>query len=60
MNWTNPNEFFAMGGYATYVWGSVGVTVLVLYAECLFLFKRRKTALLHVKRDAALRAEDSR
>ncbi len=60
MNWTSPNEFFAMGGYATYVWGSVGVTVLVLYAECLFLFKRRKTVLLHVKRDASLRTEDSR
>ena len=25
MNWHSPAEFFAMGGYALYVWGSFGV-----------------------------------
>lgn len=25
MQWTNASEFFAMGGYGLYVWGSFGV-----------------------------------
>jgi heme exporter protein D len=25
MNWTSAGEFFAMGGYGLYVWGSYGV-----------------------------------
>jgi len=35
-------EFFAMGGYAWYVWGSYGVTLLVLVAEILLLRKRAR------------------
>ena len=27
--WNSPAEFFAMGGYALYVWGSFGVCALV-------------------------------
>jgi heme exporter protein D len=38
-------EFFAMGGYAFYVWGAYGVTALVLVAEVLALRGRRKSAL---------------
>ena len=33
-------EFFAMGGYAWYVWGSYGVTVVCLAVE-IFLLRRR-------------------
>ena len=36
------SEFFAMGGYAWYVWGSYGVTFLVLLAEILLLRKRAR------------------
>ena len=35
-------EFFAMGGYAWYVWGSYGVTFIVLAAEVLLLMKRKR------------------
>jgi heme exporter protein D len=35
-------EFFAMGGYAWYVWGSYGVTFLLLLAEILMLRKRAR------------------
>jgi len=35
-------EFFAMGGYALYVWGSYGVAFLALLVEMLFLKKRIK------------------
>ena len=34
------SEFFAMGGYGWYVWGSYGVTVAVLALE-IFLVRRR-------------------
>jgi heme exporter protein D len=36
------SEFFAMGGYAWYVWGSYGVTFLVLLVEIVLLRKRSR------------------
>ncbi len=33
MRWESWSEFWAMGGYAVYVWGSVGVTALLLALE---------------------------
>jgi len=36
------SEFFAMGGYAWYVWGSYGVTLLCIAAELLMLRKRTR------------------
>jgi heme exporter protein D len=33
-------EFFHMGGYAWYVWGSYGVTFLCLLIEIVILVKR--------------------
>jgi len=38
------SEFFAMGGYAWYVWGSYGVTLLLLLLEVLALRKRAREA----------------
>ena len=40
------SEFFAMGGYAFYVWGSYGVTFALLALEVFLLLKRtqRETA----------------
>jgi heme exporter protein D len=45
MNWNSPAEFFAMGGYALYVWGSFGVCAVALAAEWL-LVKQRSHAIL--------------
>lgn len=45
MNWGGWNEFWAMGGYAFYVWGSYGVTVALIIAEVVLLRARRPTAL---------------
>ena len=39
MNWS---EFFSMGGYAFYVWGSYLVTLVVMGGEVLSLLRRRK------------------
>jgi len=37
-------EFFAMGGYAWYVWGSYGITALVVAAEVVAVMARRRRA----------------
>ena len=49
------NEFFAMGGYAFYVWGSYGITVLIIAAELMALRSRRRAAL----NEARLTSPDS-
>lgn len=33
MQWLSVEDFFHMGGYALYVWGSFGITALVVVAE---------------------------
>jgi heme exporter protein D len=38
-------EFFAMGGYAFYVWGAYGVTALIIVIEVLAVRARRRAAL---------------
>jgi heme exporter protein D len=43
-------EFFDMGGYALYVWGSFGATALVMIAEPILLSHRRKAAIQSVAR----------
>jgi heme exporter protein D len=46
MNWS---EFFAMNGYAFYVWGSYGVAFLVLGVEIALVRNRRKNALRELR-----------
>jgi len=41
--WNSFADFLAMGGYAIYVWGSFGVTALVLAVE-LWTLRARRTA----------------
>lgn len=50
MNWASWNEFFAMGGYALYVWGSYGVTLGLLVTEVILLIMRKRTILEHLNR----------
>ena len=56
MNWNSPAEFFAMGGYALYVWGSFGVTALALLIEP-FLVRHRRSAILRSLRRERLAEE---
>ncbi len=51
MQWNSLGEFFAMGGYAFYVWGSFGVTAAALLMEPLLLRKRRSEALRSIRRE---------
>lgn len=49
MNWNSPGEFFAMGGYALYVWGSFGVCALAFLTEP-FLIRKRHTDIVRTLR----------
>jgi heme exporter protein D len=46
MNW---GEFFAMNGYAFYVWGPYGVTLLVFAIEIALVRNRRKKTLRELR-----------
>ena len=50
MIWNSWEEFWAMGGYALYVWGSVGVVLLCIAGELLELAGRRKAITLALKK----------
>ena len=45
MQWNSPAEFFAMGGYGFYVWGSFGVTALLMLVEPLLAMRRHRRAI---------------
>lgn len=45
MIWTSFSDFFAMGGYALYVWGSVATTVIVMAVEVIQLKQANKQLL---------------
>ena len=45
MNWNSWGDFWAMGGYALFVWGSYAVTLLLIIAEIALLRMRRRDAL---------------
>lgn len=51
MNWGSPAEFFAMGGYGLYVWGSVIVCALIMVMEPMQAKKRQRNILLALRRE---------
>jgi heme exporter protein D len=51
MNWGSPAEFFAMGGYGLYVWGSFGVCALIMVMEPILARKRQKDILRTLRRE---------
>lgn len=55
IHWQSFSDFIAMGGYGTYVWGSFGVTVLIMVIEPIIVARTRKTTLARLQRQ--LRAE---
>jgi heme exporter protein D len=52
MIWHSAGEFFEMGGYGLYVWGSYAATGLLMAIEPWLAARRRRRAL------AAARAHD--
>ena len=51
MHWNSVSEFFAMGGYALYVWGSFGATAVVVAGEILLLRSQRKAILRNLRNE---------
>ncbi len=50
MSWGSWSEFFSMGGYALYVWGSYVVTAALVAVEIVLLRSRRRAALAQAGR----------
>jgi heme exporter protein D len=46
MNWNSASEFFAMGGYGLYVWGSYVVTAAFMLIEPVLVLRRHRRARL--------------
>jgi heme exporter protein D len=51
MIWDSWRDFFAMGGYGLYVWGSVSVVFAAILAEVLELVWRKKAIVTDLARD---------
>ena len=53
--WKSFSDFLAMGGYGFYVWGSFGVTALIMLIEPIVAIRNQKALIARLKRQ--LRAE---
>lgn len=51
MQWNSVSEFFAMGGYALYVWGSFGLTAAVVVLELVSVRQRHHAVLRSIRRE---------
>lgn len=59
MIWNSLSDFFHMGGYAAYVWGSVIVTFGFMAVELVILRLRRRTIIGYLGRMKQLAEEES-
>ena len=48
MIWSSWTEFWTMGGYGLYVWGSFGVTALCVALEMIWVKNARAQALAQI------------
>jgi heme exporter protein D len=44
MHWDSIGAFLTMGGHGRYVWGSYGLTLIVMVAEIIILRRRLRRA----------------
>lgn len=56
IHWNSLADFLAMGGYGFYVWGSFGMTALIMLIEPIAVARNRKITIARLKRQ--LRAEN--
>jgi heme exporter protein D len=57
MNWNSWAEFWAMGGYGLYVWGSYLVTAVFMATEVALLFRRSSSIKHTIARLSRLRPQ---
>lgn len=55
IHWNSLADFLAMGGYGFYVWGSFGMTALIMLIEPIAVARNRKITIPRLNRQ--LRAE---
>ena len=60
MHWNSLSEFISMGGYGVYVWGSFGVTFVLLTAEIVMLRARKRKLAQGADAKTRLEARDSK
>ncbi len=60
MNWGSASEFFFMGGYGLYVWGSYAVTALLMLTEPVLTRQRHLRALREAAEPYPSNAGDDR
>lgn len=48
MNWKSFGDFWSMGGYALYVWGSFGLTFALLALEVVLAAQRQRAVVAQV------------
>ncbi len=48
MHWNSFEEFVHMGGYGLYVWGSYGLTLLLMLVEPVLARGRQRRALSNI------------
>ncbi len=51
MQWNSLGEFLDMGGYAFHVWGSFGLTALVVLVETQLLRSQRQATLRNLRNE---------
>jgi heme exporter protein D len=49
VSWGSFGNFLGMGGYGLYVWGSYGVTLVLIAAELILLSRRRRNAVGRIR-----------
>ncbi len=54
MQWASWSDFWAMGGYGFFVWGSYGVTAVLMIAEVVLVIRRRGATLEQIARAARI------
>lgn len=57
MNWS---EFFSMGGYAFYVWGSYGVALVAIAGEVILLLRRKKNVTAQFDHSSEARTNENK
>jgi heme exporter protein D len=60
MSWNSWPDFFAMGGYGLYVWGSLGMCSAVIIAEVILLKARHLSLVREVSAEASQNVEEAK
>lgn len=55
--WESWSAFFAMDGYAFYVWGSYGVTAVFILIEVILLVRQKRSLVQRLSRIARMNRE---